>query len=174
MQDLFTRYLAEKKLRKTEERYAILECICSFPGHFDMCLLHQKLEEMNFHVSRATVYNTVDVLVDNGLIVRHQLTAQAVQYELRMLAETHLHLICMKCGAIREQKDATLKKDVGALKISRFTPEYHALYIYALLNEFIEDYIRRYPEDWFWLHNRWKWTRRFYGEQIDTPPDVFQ
>lgn len=82
MQDLFTRYLAEKKLRKTEERYAILECICSFPGHFDMCLLHQKLEEMNFHVSRATVYNTVDVLVDSGLIVRHQLTAQAVQYEL--------------------------------------------------------------------------------------------
>ena len=51
-----------------------------------MCLLHQKLEEMNFHVSRATVYNTVDVLVDSGLIVRHQLTAQAVQYELRMLA----------------------------------------------------------------------------------------
>lgn len=87
-----------------------------------MCLLHQKLEEMNFHVSRATVYNTVDVLVDSGLIVRHQLTAQAVQYELRMLAETHLHLICMKCGAIRELKDATLKKDVGALKISRFTP----------------------------------------------------
>ena len=120
MQDLFTRYLAEKKLRKTEERYAILECICSFPGHFDMCLLHQKLEEMNFHVSRDTVYNTVDVLVDSGLIVRHQLTAQAVQYELRMLAETHLHLICMKCGAIRELKDATLKKDVGALKISCF------------------------------------------------------
>lgn len=135
MQDLFTRYLAEKKLRKTEVRYAILECICSFPGHFDMCLLHQKLEEMNFHVSRATVYNTVDVLVDSGLIVRHQLTAQAVQYELRMLAETHLHLICMKCGAIRELKDATLKKDVGALKISRFTPEYHALYIYGLCSK---------------------------------------
>ena len=70
-------------------------------------------------------------MVDSGLIVRHQLTAQAVQYELRMLAETHLHLICMKCGAIRELKDATLKKDVGALKISRFTPEYHALYIYG-------------------------------------------
>ena len=59
-------------------------------------------------------------MVDSGLIVRHQLTAQAVQYELRMLAETHLHLICMKCGAIREQKDATLKKDVGALKIFAF------------------------------------------------------
>ena len=41
------------------------------------------------------------------------------------------------------------------------------------LNEFIEDYIRRYPEDWFWLHNRWKWTRRYYGDKIDTPPGVF-
>ena len=121
--------LPRKKLRKTEERYAILECICSFPGHFDMCLLHQKLEEMNFHVSRATVYNTVDVLVDSGLIVRHQLTAQAVQYELRMLAETHLHLICMKCGAIRELKDANTKErcrsveDIAFLlrNIMRFT-----------------------------------------------------
>ncbi len=34
------------------------------------------------------------------------------------------------------------------------------------LNEMIEDHIRRYPEDWFWLHNRWKWTRRLYGEEV--------
>ena len=40
----------------------------------------------------------------------------------------------------------------------------------TLLNEFLEDYIRRYPEDWFWLHNRWKWTRRRFADTIDTPP----
>ena len=39
------------------------------------------------------------------------------------------------------------------------------------LNEIIEDHIRRYPEDWFWLHNRWKWTRRKYAGKIETPPD---
>lgn len=39
------------------------------------------------------------------------------------------------------------------------------------LNEWIEDYIRRYPEDWFWLHNRWKWTRRYYADSIEVPPD---
>lgn len=39
------------------------------------------------------------------------------------------------------------------------------------LNEWIEDYIRRYPEDWFWLHNRWKWTRRYYAGKIEVPPD---
>ena len=37
------------------------------------------------------------------------------------------------------------------------------------LSEFMEDYIRRYPEDWFWLHNRWKWTRRKYAGRIDVP-----
>ena len=135
MEDLFTRYLVEKKLRKTEERYVILKCICGLSGHFDRALLHQKLEEMNFHVSRATVYNTVDVLVDCGLVIRHQLTSQSVQYELRMLAETHLHLICMKCGTVRELKDATLKRSIDALKVSRFTPEYHALYIYGLCSK---------------------------------------
>ena len=40
------KYLKANGMRRTPERYAILECICSFPGHFDMCLLHQKLEEM--------------------------------------------------------------------------------------------------------------------------------
>lgn len=110
MKQSFTEYLTEKKLRKTEERYAIFECICRFSGHFDMYSLQEKLEETNFHVSKATLYNTLDVLEDGGLIVRHQLNAQSVQYELRALAETHLHLICMKCGAIREMKDSMLKK----------------------------------------------------------------
>jgi len=37
------------------------------------------------------------------------------------------------------------------------------------LSEFMEDYIRRYPEDWFWLHNRWKWTRKKYSHLVEVP-----
>jgi Fur family ferric uptake transcriptional regulator len=99
---LFTEYLTEKKLRKTEERYAIFKEICAFPGHFDVCMLSDRLEQDNFHVSKATLYNTLDVLVDAGLVVRHQITVQSVQYELRIYADTHLHLVCTRCGAIRE------------------------------------------------------------------------
>lgn len=135
MQNLFTRYLVERKLRKTEERYAIFQCICSFPGHFEVEQLYQKLEETHFHVSKSTLYNTVEVLVEGGLIVRHQLNAQAIQYELKILAETHLHLICTRCGMIRELKSEVLEQEVANLKISRFTPEYHALYIYGLCSK---------------------------------------
>ena len=95
---LFTEYLTEKKLRKTEERYAIFKEICAFPGHFDVCMLSDRLEQDNFHVSKATLYNTLDVLVDAGLVVRHQITVQSVQYELRIYADTHLHLVCTRAA----------------------------------------------------------------------------
>ena len=83
-----------------------------FPGIFDMCMLSDRLEQDNFHVSKATLYNTLDVLVDAGLVVRHQITVQSVQYELRIYADTHLHLVCTRCGAIRELRNSTLKADM--------------------------------------------------------------
>lgn len=135
MRDMFTVYLTEKKLRKTEERYKIFEYICTFPGHFDMGMLSLKLKENNFHVSRATLYNTLEVLVDAGLIVRHQVMTQSVQYELRILADTHIHLVCTKCGTIRELSNIVLQKNVYGLKISRFTPEFYCLYVYGLCSK---------------------------------------
>lgn len=135
MRDLFTVYLTEKKLRKTEERYKIFEYICTFPGHFDMCMLALKFEESCFHVSKATLYNTLEVLVDAGLIVRHQVNTKPVQYELRILADTHIHLVCTKCGVIREMDSLLLKKEVDSLKISRFTSEFYCLYIYGFCSK---------------------------------------
>ncbi|WP_348537105.1 Fur family transcriptional regulator [Parabacteroides sp. PF5-9] len=135
MREQFTEYLIGKQLRKTEERYTIFERICHFPGHFDITLLYQDLEEQNYHVSKATLYNTIEVLIDAGLIVRHQLTSQSVQYELRRLAETHQHLICTKCGAIREIRNQIFKTFVKNMRVTRFTPEFHCLYIYGVCSK---------------------------------------
>ncbi len=135
MRELFTEYLTERKLRKTEERYTIFKEICDFPGHFDVPALSEKLERNNFHVSKATLYNTLDVLVDAGLVVRHQWNAQPVQYELRIYAETHAHLICRKCGMIRELRNGAFTASARGMKISRFTPEYYCLYIYGICSK---------------------------------------
>ena len=130
-----TDYLTGQQLRKTDERYAILKQICSFSSHFDICMLHDKLTEVNFHVSKATLYNTLDIFLTADLIVKHQFTAKSIQYELRSMAETHSHLICSMCGAVREIRDASLKKDVKNLKVSRFTPMFHTLYIYGICSK---------------------------------------
>lgn len=133
---LLSQFLAEKKLRRTEERFTILERICAFPGHFDIDMLYHDLEQANFHVSRATIYNTLDVLLEAGLIVRHQwMTKSAVQYELKIHADTHMHLICTRCGVVREIRNSSLNESLGALKIARFTPESYCLYVYGICSK---------------------------------------
>ncbi|MDD2437032.1 MAG: transcriptional repressor [Massilibacteroides sp.] len=132
---VLTEYLTQQKLRKTDERYAILEQICLFPSHFDICMLHESLDKMNYHVSKATLYNTLEILLAADLIVKHQFTAKSIQYELKALAETHSHLICSICGTVREIRDMSLKKDIKNLKISRFTPMFHTLYIYGICSK---------------------------------------
>lgn len=131
----FTGYLVEKKLRKTEERYKILEHISSFPGHFDVTTLHEDIDKENFRISTATLYNTLELLIDANIVVKHYIGSQFIQYELRLFADTHQHLICVKCNSIREIKNQTLKSDIKNLKISRFTPGFYNLYIYGVCSK---------------------------------------
>jgi len=135
IKEAFTHYLIEKSLRKTTERYMILEHICQIRGHFDVEMLRQRLEENNFHVSRASVYNTIELLMDAGVVVRYQFTSQLVQYELKALASTHHHAICSYCGVVKEIKNDRISKDITNQRITKFTYEYHSLYIYGICSK---------------------------------------
>jgi len=137
LQNQLTAYLVQKKLRKTEERYTILQHICEHPGHFDINSLHSQLEEENFHVSKATLYNTLDLFIEASLIVRHYINPQTVQYELKSIAETHQHLICTRCSDVREIRNQDLYKNIRNLKLRRFTPEFYSLYIFGLCSRCI-------------------------------------
>ncbi len=117
--ELFTEYLTRKGHRKTPERYAILDHVCAINGHFDVEMLYQSLEGANFHVSRATLYNTIELLVDARLLVRHQFGTQGVQYECAEKAAGHFHLVCSHCGK----------------KFTKFTPEYFSMYIFGLCSK---------------------------------------
>lgn len=136
IRNLFTEYLIKNGHRQTKERYAILEYAYAIKGHFDVETLYcNMLEEKKFRVSKATLYNTIELLVNARLIVRHQFGTLAVQYEKAAVAETHYHLVCTHCGAISEYKDDNLTQIVQSKKITKFTPEYYSLYIYGLCSK---------------------------------------
>ncbi len=129
----FTLYLKSKNLRKTPERFAILDKIFGINDHFDIETLYSLLEEDSYHVSRATVYNTMDLLTDCGLVRRHQFGNHQAQYE-KVSSGNHQHLICTECGKIKEVKDPDFIAYMNARKYTAFTTSYFQVYIYGICN----------------------------------------
>ena len=67
----FTQYMQMHRMRKTPERYAIMEKVFDTVSHFSIDSLHTLVESDGYHVSRATVYNTIELLIEAGLVRRH-------------------------------------------------------------------------------------------------------
>jgi len=135
VRQIFTEYLVQKKCRKTPERFAILDMIYSLDGHFDIESLYTLMEETaNFRVSRATLYNTLILLLDARLVVKHSF-GNSSQYEKCYNQETHLHMICTQCGKVLELHDEKLQDDINGAKLKRFHQSHYSLYIYGVCDK---------------------------------------
>jgi Fur family ferric uptake transcriptional regulator len=107
---IFSEYLKSKGLRQTHERYAILSEIYLSDTHFSLQMLRQRLTKKRFLVSRNTLYNIIELLLDCGLIKRYQLEGNRTYYEKTKNIESHDHLVLTDTKEVLEFSDEQLSK----------------------------------------------------------------
>ena len=108
--EIFKDFLKQGKSRNTPERFEVLDAALAHEGHFGADDLYIKMKNSNSVVSRATVYNTLELLTQCELISKRNFGDNMTHYESNLKKQTHDHLICVDCGRIIEFTDPRVKK----------------------------------------------------------------
>jgi len=100
--DILSTYLKNGNHRATPERFAVLEAVLQIQGHFDAEALYYRMISNGAKISKATVYNTLDLLQNAGLVSKYRFAESTSRYEKAFGKPNHHHMICLQCGDIIE------------------------------------------------------------------------
>ena len=137
--DAFTKFLEEKGHRRTAERFLVLEEIYMMNDHFDVDSLYNHMKQKGHSISRATLYNTIELLLECDLITRHQFGKNLALFERSYAYKQHDHLICQDCGHIFEFCDPRIQQIQSMMgDILRFDVASHSLHLFGNCRELKE------------------------------------
>ena len=130
---IFSAYLVQNGHRKTPERFAILSEIYGYNGHFDVETLYEKMRSNNYRVSRATLYNTIELLLACNLVTKHQFGKNLAQYEKAHGSKQHDHLIFTDSNEVKEFCDPRIQQIKTTIEeLFDVDIQHHSLYFYGI------------------------------------------
>jgi Fur family transcriptional regulator, ferric uptake regulator len=131
--EILTQFLKKQgKLRATPSRFAVLDAVLQIQGHFDAEGLYYRMISQGQQISKATVYNTLDLLQECGLVSKYRFTENSSRYEKAYGKPQHHHLICLSCGDIVEfvsERLEVIREQVCA--DNDFTPQSSSLQVFG-------------------------------------------
>jgi len=135
-------YLESNHLRKTSERYAILDAVYSMKGIFSIVDLDKMLLANHFRVSRATLYNNIKLFWRLRLVLIHHLV-NGVAYEAAYGHSMFVHQVCMNCGKVTDTPMNDVEMQLNKVKLNKFRKEVAVLYVYGLCSSCQKKLARR-------------------------------
>ncbi|MGH7754079.1 MAG: Fur family transcriptional regulator [Gemmatimonadales bacterium] len=134
--DHFRHHLRDHNLPVTHQRLAVADVVFTAEAHLSVDEIERALKRRGVRVGTATVYRTLDVLKQGGLIREHDFGEGFKRYEPASGQEQHQHLICAGCGKVMEFANERLERMVALVAEEvEFRPHHHRLEIHGLCRE---------------------------------------